>query len=63
VTVICTTPNTVKEIRTLHMRGHASLKILQNVVHATGFYSLLLSTQVTLIVKFQATYIRSISSQ
>jgi len=38
LTVICTTPNKVKEIRTLHMKGHASLKIPQNVVHATGFY-------------------------
>ena len=37
LTVICTTPNTVKEMRTLHIKGHLSLKILENVVHATGF--------------------------
>jgi len=34
LTIICTTPNTVKEMRTLHVKSHASLKILENAVPA-----------------------------
>jgi len=38
LTIICTTRTTVKEMRTVHMKGQANHKILENIVHATEFY-------------------------